>query len=190
MLSQTCDWFTWKNGLIIYLVPKISYLSQAILIYSHLLYWFSSVEVRVTGEKLRWVSYYYNQRFKAKNSMKCHGNPKLFSKRKCVTSSMAKNISTWIQYVLSLCCKLIANQSTWSIMFKKIYLGSHDEIYLIKFFTFKDLNFLLLYACRKKGIKPKHSFEKKKKNHFHILKFDCSQKVKFLSNGWQAVIKA
>ena len=118
MLSQTCDWFTWKNGLIIYLVPKISYLSQAILIYSHLLYWFSSVEVRVTGEKLRWVSYYYNQRFKAKNSMKCHGNPKLFSKRKCVTSSMAKNISTWIQYVLSLCCKLIAHR--WV----SVFLGS------------------------------------------------------------------
>ena len=159
MLSQTCDWSTWKNGLITYLVPRISYLSQAILVYSHLLFWFLSVEVRMIGEKLRWVSYYSNQI--TKNSMKCHGNPKPFSKRKCVTSPMAKDISSWIQYVLSLCCKLIANQSTWSIMFKKIYLGSHDDIYLIKFFTFKDLNFILLYACMQKRIKPKHSFKKK-----------------------------
>lgn len=111
-----------ENGWITYLVPRISYLSQAILVYSHLLFWFLSVEVRMIGEKLRWVTYYCNQRFKTKNSMKCHGNPKPFSKRKCVTSSVAKDISTWIQYVLSLCCKLIVNQSTWSIMFKKYTL--------------------------------------------------------------------
>lgn len=124
----------WKNGLIIYLVPKIFIYPKPSWSIHICLLILKCVEVRVIGERLRWVSNYCNQRFsKLRIAWNAMENPKLFSKRKCVTSSMAKNISTWIQYVLSLCCKLIANQSTWSIMFKKCTFGSHDEIYLTTF---------------------------------------------------------
>lgn len=117
-MSQTWAWSTWKNWLKAHLIPRISYLYQGNLVYSCVPLWFLSVGVRIIGGKLRRVSY-GGQRFKTKNCTEGHGNPKPFSRRKCVARPLKKDFSFCIQYVVSHYYKVIANQCT-ALHFKNI----------------------------------------------------------------------